>query len=503
MSTAAFRFPLQSQQFDLRPYQAEAVDGLRNSLLAGNKRVLLQAGTGSGKTIVAADVIKKAVAKGSRVLFLAHRRELIDQCSDKLYRFGVHHGIIMAGRRQNLAEQVQVVSIQTLWTRREVMELPEADLIVVDECHRSLSLTYLELIEHYPKAVLLGLTATPCRTDGKGLGHVYQDMVCAPSIAELTEQGYLVPVRYFAPTTPNLEGVKLRAGDYVENQLAERMDKAELVGDVVEHWQKFGEDRQTVVFATNVRHSQHLAEKFQEAGVKAAHLDGETPKDEREHILADLAQGRLRVVVNCEVLCEGWDSPAVSCCVLAKPTKSIGRYLQMAGRVLRPAEGKTDCLLIDHAGAVLEHGFLDDPIPWSLDEKGKVQERREKERKKERLPIICKDCFTIYTGRKDCPSCGKEAPRPAPVEHTEGELGEIKCRESGMTSDQMRWFRQLKGLCEQRGYHWKWVDHAYREMFGQSPHSSLRSLPPMRPSKEVKSWVYQRAKEYKKQKGDG
>ncbi len=334
-------------------------------------------------------------------------------------------------------------------------------------------------------------------------------MICAPSIAELTEQGYLVPVRYFAPTTPNLEGVKLRAGDYVENQLAERMDKTELVGDVVEHWQKFGEDRQTVVFATNVRHSQHLAEKFQEAGVKAAHLDGETPKDEREHLLADLAAGRIRVLCNCQVLTEGCDSPAVSCCVLAKPTKSIGRYLRMAGRVLRPSEGKTDCLLIDHAGAVLEHGFLDDPIPWSLDEKGKVQERREKERK-ERLPIICEDCFTIYTGRKDCPSCGKEAPRPAPVEHTEGELGEIKCREAGLPPEQIKVYRELKGFRQSRGYRWKWAEHSFCAWV--SDHSEgdqfdaykfptiLRELPALPPGKAVRDWVCKRLREYAKQK---
>ena len=349
MATASFRFPLQAQQFELRPYQTEAVQDIRSSVGAGNKRVLLQASTGSGKTIIAADIMQRAAEKSSRVLFLAHRRELIDQCSDKLWRFGVRHGIIMAGRRLDLVERVQVASVQTLTSRairREVMELPPTDLIVIDEAHRSASDSYREIVERYPTAVLLGLTATPCRTDGKGLGHIYQDLICCPSMAELTEQGYLVPVRYFAPTAPDLEGVEVRAGDYVEKQLAERMDKAKLVGDVVEHWQKFGEDRQTIVFATNVRHSQHLAEKFQQAGVQAAHLDGKTEKPEREHLLADLGQGRLRVLCNCEVLTEGWDSPTVSCCVLAKPTKSLGRYLQMAGRVLRPAEGKTVSALL-------------------------------------------------------------------------------------------------------------------------------------------------------------
>ena len=504
MATASFRFPLQAQQFELRPYQTEAVQDIRSSVGAGNKRVLLQASTGSGKTIIAADIMQRAAEKSSRVLFLAHRRELIDQCSDKLWRFGVRHGIIMAGRRLDLVERVQVASVQTLTSRairREVMELPPTDLIVIDEAHRSASDSYREIVERYPTAVLLGLTATPCRTDGKGLGHIYQDLICCPSMAELTEQGYLVPVRYFAPTAPYLEGVEVRAGDYVEKQLAERMDKAKLVGDVVEHWQKFGEDRQTIVFATNVRHSQHLAEKFQQAGVQAAHLDGKTEKPEREHLLADLGQGRLRVLCNCEVLTEGWDSPTVSCCVLAKPTKSLGRYLQMAGRVLRPAEGKTDCLLIDHAGAVLEHGFLDDPIPWSLDEDDKVQERREKERKKgERLPIICEECFTIYSGRKDCPRCGKEAPKPPPIEHTEGELGEIKCREAGLSNEQIKIYRELKGFAQDRGHHWMWVEHSFCDWFTSEFPQALRRLPAMKPGKAVRDWAHQRLKEYAKKK---
>lgn len=472
---------LPGEPIKLRDYQTQAVEDLRASFRAGNRRLLLQAGTGSGKTIIAAQIIKNAIAKKKYVLFLAHRRELIDQCADKLVRFGVPHGIIMAGRQAHVIQEVQVASIQTLWARaikKTRINLPPTDLMVIDEAHHCLSKTYRTLIEAYPEATVLGLTATPCRGDGRGLGEIYQDMVSCPSIAELTAQGFLVPIRYYAPAAPDLTGVKTRMGDYVEGELAERMDKKPLVGSIVENWGRLAEGRQTVVFATGVRHSIHIAQEFEAAGVRAAHLDANTPLDERAQILADLVSGAITVVSNCMVLTEGWDCPPVSCCVLARPTKSIGLYLQMAGRTLRPWEAKEDCLLIDHAGCIYEHGFVDEPVPWDLDSTRKIKDAIAGQKKKAK-PITCPECKYVFQGLAACPKCGW-APTKAGQEYAwvKGELVEVKKGAKTVAAkysmdEKESWYYQLGQVADERGYRKGWIAHTYRKKFGVWPSNSF------------------------------
>jgi DNA repair protein RadD len=227
---------------------------------------------------------------------------------------------------------------------------------------------YQKILALYPHAIVIGLTATPCRGDGSGLGNVFEVMVEGPSVPELIELKCLVQTKIYAPSTPDLEGVKVKLGDYVENELAGRMNTDKLVGDVVEQWFKHGERRPTVVFATGVQHSVHIRDEFRRAGVLAEHIDGTTPIEERDRILALLASGKVELVTNAMVLTEGWDCPSVSCLVLARPTKSLGLYRQMVGRVLRPAPGKSDALILDHAGAVFEHRLPEDPVEWSLGE---------------------------------------------------------------------------------------------------------------------------------------
>jgi DNA repair protein RadD len=222
---------------------------------------------------------------------------------------------------------VQVASIQTLWTRAmrlERMPLPAADLLIVDEAHHCPAETYRKIIAEYPKAVLLGLTATPCRGDGRGLGDIFDIIVECPQVADLIAQKYLVRTRVYAPIDPDLRGVETRQGDYVESQLAGRMDRDNLVGDIVSHWHKYAERRKTVCFAVNVAHSIHIRNEFLKSGVKAEHIDGGTPKPDRDAALARLASGETELVTNCMVLTEGWDMPAVSCGILARPTKKNG-----------------------------------------------------------------------------------------------------------------------------------------------------------------------------------
>ena len=258
-------FALIGAQPDLRPYQREAIGQFNGEVAAGRRRVLLVAPTASGKTVIAGAIIAEAAAEGRRILFLAHRRELIQQAGRKLYAGGVDHGIIQAGFSRRPGAPVQVASVQTLHARAirsAAMDLPPADMVVVDEAHHVRARTYQRLLLAFPEAIVLGLTATPCRGDGRGLGNVFDALIECPPVAELIAAGYLVPTKVYAPTRPDLAGVKVERGDYVEKQLAERMDKPRLIGDVIGHWFKLGERRPTVVFATGVGHSVHLRDEF-------------------------------------------------------------------------------------------------------------------------------------------------------------------------------------------------------------------------------------------------
>jgi len=326
---------------ELRTYQTRLLATIKAALDDGYRRPLVVLPTGGGKTIVFAEAIRRAVADHGKTLVLAHRREIITQTAGKLTANGVVPGIIMAGVDPRPTLAVQVASIQTLFARgikRETLALPPADLGVIDEAHHVLAASYQQIVEAYPDTCWLGFTATPARGDGRNLGGFFDVLIEGPQVQELIDLQCLVSTRVYAPFVPNLDRVGTRGGDYITTQLAERMDKPKLVGDIVEHWLRFGKDRPTVVFASSVGHSVHLRDAFRDAGVRTGQIDGTTPKPEREAALAQLASGEITVLCNCMVLSEGWDCPEVGCCVLARPTKSMGLYRQMIGRVLRPAD---------------------------------------------------------------------------------------------------------------------------------------------------------------------
>ncbi len=482
----------------LRQYQRESVA----RIIAAIDPIVV-APTGSGKTVIVAEVIRQAEHKF--VLVIAHRRELIKQMRDKLADFGIAAGIILAGEPMNQMARVQVASIQTLWSRCMLgrTDLPPADIVVIDEAHHVRARTYRKIVESYPNAKIIGLTATPCRRDGRGLGATFKTMIETPQIDELIDLGFLVKTRVFAPTTPDLKGVHTRQGDYVESELAERVDRPELVGDVVTHWHRLAERRPTVVFATSVAHAIHLAEEFRKSGVKAEHIDGQTPKDERDEILKRLDRGEIEVVVNCMVLTEGWDMPCVSCCVLARPTKSMGLYRQMAGRVIRPAPGKTDALIIDHAGDTCRHGFVEDPVIWTLDEDTKAEspEHEARDRSSNSRLIECSQCSAIRIAGKPCTECGFMPKRPGEHLHVlDGDLAHLDRNGShpAVISPMRRqeWHAMLVHIAAERGYKPGWAAHKFKEKFGVWP--DRRCVEPMTPTPEVSSWVRSRQIAYAK-----
>lgn len=463
---------------ELRPYQLDAIERIRQAIREGHKRILVVAPTGSGKTILGTQILKGAYYKLKAGLFVAHRREIIHQTADKLKLFGLEdHGTIMAGEERSLMARISVGSIQTIHSRitRVNGHRPDAQVIIYDEAHRSLSKMYQEFAALYPDAILLGLTATPVRGDGAGLGDFYTHMVQVSSVSELTEQGYLVPPIIFAPSMPDLKGVKVRAGDYVEKELGERMDKTSLVGNVAREWSERAHDRQTVVFASTVAHSIHLAQKFQAEGIRAEHIDGTTPKDERDDILRRLDQGDIQVVTNCMVLTEGWDQPSVSCAILVRPTKSYGLYLQMAGRVLRPAPGKLDTYLIDHAGAYYEHGSPLDAGDWTLESGVKIQDRQREKRISDPQPVTCRECFRTWVPsprERACPSCGWMPTRQAKaLNMREGRLVQVdgKKKAKPLPKDKAALWTQCLYIAANRGSKCGAAAHIYRQRTGVWP----------------------------------
>ena len=388
---------------ELRPYQNGAIENLKSALASGKKRVLLQAATGAGKTIIACEMIRRATSKEKRVIFIAHRKEIISQTSGKLDAFGIEHGVIMANHARVNNHAVQVASIQTL-TRRDK---PQANLVIIDECHLSVSDSFQKIIEHYHDATIIGLTATPIRLDGRGLGEIYRDIVQVVPMTQLIEEGHLVKPRVFAPFTPDMKNVRKSKGDYDANETANLMDRKEITANIVKHWSMSAADRKTIVFASSVEHSKNIVSEFTDNGISAKHLDANTPANERDQTLQAWREGKFTVLSNMGLFIEGLDVPAASCCILARSTKSLTIYLQAVGRVMRPHESKTDCIILDCAGLTYEHGFVDDAREWTLN--GKIK------KPKDDVPAvhICESCFAAYSKAQhpnECPECGFETP---------------------------------------------------------------------------------------------
>lgn len=394
---------------DLRPYQISGIDHVRGLLAQGKTKVLAVSPTGSGKTVMFCDVLRRAAERSKRALVLAHRSELIEQTSEKLHRFETRHGIIQAQRPLQLQHAIQVASVQTLINRPGL--LGQVDLIVIDEAHHfTTANSYARIIGWWPQAVVLGFTATPWRLDGAGLADLFDAHVVISTPRKLRDEGHLVPVVGFEYSAIDTAGVKVSKGDYVARELEAGAQK--IYGDVVEQWKQHAGGVRSVLFACTVRHSEEMAAAFVRAGVPAEHLDGETPWLQRKAILRRLEAGETQVLCNVNVATEGWDLPALACAMLCRPTLSTSLALQMVGRVLRPSPGKAFARIHDHARVLSTHGHPYVERDWSPEKSSKVERKAAESNVKRGLR--CLQCKAVID-KHPCPSCGF-APTPRELE---------------------------------------------------------------------------------------
>ena len=405
----------------LRPYQQEAVERLRSAFLAGHRAVLFVLPTGGGKTVVFSHIAEQAASRGKRIAVLVHRVELLEQASRALAALGVRHGLIAAGRAMNLAAPVQVASVGTLARRLEQLPAELFQLLVIDEAHHSTAGQWSRIIQHFSGAHLLGVTATPVRSDGRGLGEFYGQLVLGPTAAWLTANGYLAPARVFAPPIGFCaQGLRRRMGDFDLRQAAGALGGTRILGDAVSHYRQHLGGRTAIAFCCSVAHSQAVAEAFNGQGIAAASIDGSLDVTTRRALLEHLGTGELQVLTSCSLISEGFDAPSVGGCLLLRPTQSEALHLQMIGRCLRPQAGK-QAVILDHVGNIARLGHHLDERHWSL------EGTRKRERSTAPSVKTCPQCFcAMASAAGRCPECGHQfRPERRHYAVVAGELQEV------------------------------------------------------------------------------
>jgi superfamily II DNA or RNA helicase len=447
-------------QVQLRDYQQDMISGLR-AQLKDHRRVLLQAPTGSGKTVLASYIAAETAGRGKLVAFCCHREELINGTSNTFEKYGIPHGFVAASRPASNAA-VNVCSIDTLKNRLAV--IPQPNIALWDEAHHLGAEGWRAIMDAWPNAYHIGLSATPWRLDGSGLDDCFDALVPGPSTAWLIEQGHLSSFEIFAPNPPSMRGAR-RGSDYSKADASARMDIPKRTGDIIKHWRLHADGMRTIGFAVNVADSMMIVERFNAAGIKAAHLDGKTPAGKRKQIIRDFAGGIIKVLFNVALFDEGFDLAAIAgvedltvdCLIDAAPTMSLSRVLQRWGRVLR--RKPYPAIILDHAGNSARHGFPDDDREWTLAgrEKGKAANDNGPP-----PPVTCTGCFRQIKRPlpECCPSCKKRLlAEIKAIEAADGDLRKITADEKAALRSarkaeehNAKTLAELTSLAQRRGY---------------------------------------------------
>ncbi len=421
--------------FSLRPYQQDIIDETRTALRTSSS-VLIQSATGSGKTNLATYMIGRATERGRRAWFVCHRDFLLTQTAATFDQIGVPYGYIAAGREFNPYRQVQIASIDTLRRRLDRLTDHAPDFVVIDEAHHVAASTWMAVHRWIDQSGgsagrrpnFVGLSATPARLDGRGLGAFFQSMVRGPSVAWLIERGFLSTYRAFAPAAPSLTGIHPRAGDYARGELAAVMDTDQIAGNIVGTYKEHAHGKRAIYFAVSVEHSKHIAAAFCAAGVAARHLDASSSAVERMAAAQDLAEERLRTIVNVDLFGEGFDLSAqigrdvpIECIGDCAPTQSLSKFMQRFGRLLRPK--LEPGIYLDHAGNCMRHGLPDDEREWTL------EGREGGKRVGGYVPAVCRcsNCYAVFPPRATCPYCSSVVPnRPREITEVAVDMAEVQ-----------------------------------------------------------------------------
>jgi DNA repair protein RadD len=486
-----------------RECQENLIHRVKQSIANGNKRVIACASTGFGKSVTIAAIVKSALDKRKKVVIILPRRALVEQLSESFSKYNIRHGVVMARTKPSINEDCQIISIDTYQARLKSgkMKFIEADLLIIDEMHTQFSKSKIELFSKYP--LVIGFSATPVAPKRQSLGTFYHEIVEAISMQELIDLGFLVPLKYYAPTDFHPENIPLDLNgdyaeqelmDYVDNKLKDDEGKRILVGEVYDNWYKLAKDRKTVVFCASQSHARYLCEKFMEKGIKSAYVDCFTPDDERKKIFDSVEYGDTQVIFNFSIITMGIDIPILSCVVLARPTKLLSNYLQMVGRTTRPCQdrGKVDSIVIDHCGIVLSLGYAEDEQHWSLDGKETPEERKKKakEEAKEPKEIKCKNCNTVFKSRRICPACHFEmVSEGAPIPVHQADMKEIKKTDKKPTPvDKSQFYAELLGYAMKHKKSTSFALAIFRDKFKEWPYNK-NSIKPLEPSKETLGYI--------------
>ncbi len=388
-------------RMELYPYQEKAVDDLRYALRRKVRAPLYVLSTGGGKTIIFSSIAKGAIARNKRVLILVHRKEIMAQTLSKLYEFGITAGQIAAGKPQT-KDMVQVAMVQTI-VRRLSYATSRPDLIIQDEAHHVTSdNSWGRVLKYWREVPCLGMTATPSRLDGRGLGETFSEIIMGPSMKWLVDNGYLSDPVIFHPPEEVLQNYHVKRGDFDTKEQQQTMTRRKIVGDVIDHYRKHMGGLPAICFCVSVEHTKLMAEQFRAAGYVAAPVYGDMADRDRDIALQGLANGSVQVVTSCDLISEGFDTPAVAGCILLRRTLSLGLYLQQCGRALRTAPGKTRAIILDHVGNYLLHGHILADREWSLD-----SQKRDPRKEKPPTTTTCPICFGVWPGSpQTCPDCG-------------------------------------------------------------------------------------------------
>ncbi|HEY3620735.1 MAG TPA: DEAD/DEAH box helicase family protein [Candidatus Sulfotelmatobacter sp.] len=470
----------------LRPRQAACIPMIRDAVKAGHKRIVVQAPTGFGKTLLSAHILSGAVAKGNRAMFTCPAINLVNQTLKAFEAEGIHRiGVIQAKHeRTDWLQPVQIASVQTL-IRRAV---PEVDFVIIDECHNQWDkLNEILDSEEWKDKIVIGLSATPW---AKGMGLRWTKLIVAARTQQLIDEGHLVPFRIYAPQQEaDLSKVKITAGDYNEHQLSEAMDKPVLVADIVKTWQERAAGLPTFLFAVECKHAQSLQKEFHDAGISCGYIDAYSDDDDRRNTFRRFREGSDKIIASVGCLVTGVDED-VRCIVDAAPTKSEIKHVQKIGRGLRTAPEKRELLILDHAGNTLRLGMVTDIHHDTMNCQKKTDKSAESKDKPAPKPKKCAKCGMVMAkGERICPGCKAEQLMLSGVTVEDGELvewGSKSTKPKATMATKQEFYSGLLHIARSRGHQDGWAAHAYREKFGVWPNQLDKVSAP--PSREVQNF---------------